>query len=142
MSGLLLPVELVESYFVGVRADSSRREVQLTFRLREGDEVRLFARGVESLLVNELLEQNIVHEVRVSGSEPAPDDVEELLAGLLFPQMAESSEGLNAAQRAKLDACTAAVRDGCKVVLEMEAVIGATVLLLAESVEWLDPFPD
>ena len=48
----------------------------------------------------------------------------------------------NAAQRAKLDACTAAVRDGCKVVLEMEAVIGATVLLLAESVEWLDPFPD
>ena len=48
MSGLLLPSrDIVESYFVGVRADSSRREVQLTFRLREGDQVRLFARGVE-----------------------------------------------------------------------------------------------
>jgi hypothetical protein len=70
MSGLPLPLELVESYFVGVRADWTRREVQLTFRLRAGaHEVRLLARGVEKLLVNELMEQNMVPEVRVSGTE-------------------------------------------------------------------------
>ncbi len=140
MSGLPLPVELVESYFVGVWADWSRREVQLTFRLRTEHEVRLLARGVERLVVNELIEQNIVHEVRVSGSETAPDNAEELLAGLLFPWEAGSEVALNAAQLAKLHACTEALRDGRKILLEIEAVIGATVLLLAESVEWLDPF--
>jgi hypothetical protein len=140
MSGLPLPVELVESYLMGVRADWSRREVQLTFRLRTGEhEVRLLARGVERLLVNELMEQNMVHEVRVSGSETAPDNAEELLTGFLFPWEAGSEVALNAAQLAKLHACTEAVRDGRKILLELEAVIGATVLLLAESVEWLAP---
>jgi hypothetical protein len=142
MSGLPLPVELVESYFMGVRADSSRHEAQFTFRLRSGDEVHLLARGVEKLLVNELLEQNIVHEVRVSGTETPPHNVDELLAAFLFPWEAESEEALNPAQLAELDASKTAVRDGRKILLEIEAVFGATVLLLAESVEWLDPFAD
>jgi hypothetical protein len=138
MGGLPLPVELVESYFVGVRVDRSRREVQLTFRLRSEYEIRLLARGVEKLLVNELLEQNIVHEVRVSGSETAPDDIEELLAEWLLPS---GPDALDDARLVELEACTAAVHDGRKILLEIEAVYGATVLLLAESVEWLDPFP-
>ena len=83
-----------------------------------------------------------MHELRVSGTETPPNDVDELLAAFLFPWEAESERTLNPAQVAELDACKAAVRDGRRILLEIEAVFGATVLLLAESVEWLDPFPD
>jgi hypothetical protein len=65
---------------------------------------------------------------------PPPDNAEDLLAGLLLPWEAGSEVALDAAQLAELHACTEAVRDGRKVLLEIEAVFGATVLLLAESV--------
>lgn len=118
--------------------DPRLHEVSLTFRAPAGEgEFGLRALAVEYLLINEFLDQNIVHELRILGKDSDPQDVRDLLTVLLFDQT-HASEGLEPTAVARLDAYTAAVVEEQKVLLEIEPVYGVSVLLLAGSVEWLD----
>lgn len=139
MSAAPVPPEVVESYLLSARADPSRREVIFMFRPPEGEyEFGLRAGGVEYLLMNEFLHQNIVHEIRVSGRHSNPRDVRDLLAGLLFDKE-HASEVIEPTFLTRLEDCTVAVLEERRILLEIEPVYGASVLLLAESVEWLEP---
>lgn len=138
MSGLPPPPDVVESYLLGVLTDPRRREVLFTFRAPAGQhEFGLLARGVDDLRINEFMHQNIVQEVRTLGGNSNPQEVRDLLASLLFNK-AETSEVIHPTLLARLDECTAAVLEERKILLEIEPVYGASVLLLAGSVEWLD----
>jgi hypothetical protein len=130
---------LMESHLLGVRADWRRREVICTFRPPAGeDEFSLRAGGVEYLLMNEFLQENIVHKVRVSGRESDRPGVRDLLAALLFDKQ-DASEIVEPTFLTRLEECTVAVLEERRTLLEIEPVYGASVLLLAESVEWLEP---
>ena len=130
---------LMESHLLSVRADPRRREVIFTFRRPQGEhEFSLRAGGVEYLLMNEFLRQNIVHEVRVSGRESDQPGVRNLLAALLFDKQ-DASEVVEPTFLTHLEECTVAVLEERRTLLEIEPVYGASVLLLAESVEWLEP---
>ena len=139
MSAAPAPPEVMESYLLSVRADPRRREVIFTFRPPEGEhEFGLRAGGVEELVMNEFLHQNIVHEIRVSGRHSNPPDVRDLLASLLFDKK-DASEVVEPTFLTRLEDCTVAVLEERRILLEIEPVSGASVLLLAESVEWLEP---
>lgn len=130
---------LMESHLLSVRADPRRREVVFTFRSPQSEhEFSLRAGGVEYLLMNEFLQQNIVHEVRVSGRESDQPGVRDLLAALLFDKQ-DASEVVEPTFLSRLEECTGAVLEERRTLLEIEPVYGASVLLLAESVEWLEP---
>jgi hypothetical protein len=139
MSAAPAPPEVMESFLLSVRADPRRREVIFTFRPpKGGPEFGLRAGGVEYLVMNEFLQQNIVHEVRVSGRHSDLPGVRDLLAGLLFDKK-DASEVVEPTFLTRLEDCTVAVVEERRILLEIEPVYGATVLLLAESVEWLEP---
>jgi hypothetical protein len=139
MSGLHVPPQIVESFLLAVQTDPDSREVILTFRAPAADHAfRLRARGVESLLINEFLEQNIVHELRIAGEGSQPQDLRDALT-TIFVDQAPTSEGISPTLRAQLDEHAAAIVAGRKVLLEVEPVYGASVLLIAEGVEWIDP---
>jgi hypothetical protein len=138
MSVLPVPLQIVESFLLAVQTDPHSREVILTFRAPAAGHVfRLRARGVESLLINEFLHQNIVHELRIAGTDSQPQDLRDALMTLLVDP-AHISEDLSSTLRAQLDDHTAAIVAGRKVLLEIEPVYGASVLLIAEGVEWID----
>jgi hypothetical protein len=70
MSGSVRPSDVVESLLLGAVADPRRREVLFTFQTPAGErEFGLRATGVDHLLMNAFMHQNIVHEVRVLGRE-------------------------------------------------------------------------
>ena len=132
------PAEVMESYLLSAGADPRRREVIFMFRRPEGEhEFGLRACGVEYMLMNEFLHQNIVHEIRVSGRHSDPPDVRDLLAGLLFDKK-DASEVIEPTFLTRLEDCTVAVLEERRILLEIEPVYGASVLLLADSVEWLE----
>lgn len=138
MSALPAPPDVVESYLLALMADPRNHEVSLKFRARARErEFGLRACGVDELLVNEFLHQNIVDEVRILGPGSEPRDVRDLLAFLLF-QKQTASEIVQPALLAKLDECTRAVLEERRVLLEVLPVYGASVLLLAQSIEWLE----
>lgn len=132
------PSDVIESYLLGVLTDPPRQEVSFMFRSPGGEhEFSLRARGVEDMLIDDFLHQNIVHEVRILGKDSNPQDVRDLLAYLLFGRAA-ASEVVEPTFLVKLDESTVAVLEERKVLLEVEPVYGASVLLLAGSVEWLE----
>ena len=127
----------MESYLLGIRADPLSREVSLDFRSPRGDHAfGLCAYEVEALDLNNFAHQNIVFEVRVTGGESCdPQIVRDLLAGVLFG-VAAASEVVAATQVVKLDDRTTGVLEGRQVLVELEPVYGASLVLLAGSLEW------
>jgi hypothetical protein len=131
------PDDVIDAYLLGVLTDPPRHEVAFTFRAPVGaSEFGLRARGVEYLLINEFLGQNIVHQLRICGRESSPNDVRELLTLLMFDE-AHVDAGLEPALFADLNEQTASVMQQQKVLLEIEPVYGASVLMLAASIEWI-----
>jgi hypothetical protein len=87
--------------------------------------------------MNEFSHQNIVHDVRILGVASESQRVRDLLASLLFDKEG-ASDVVEPTFQAKLEECATAVLGGRKVLLEIEPVYGASVLLLAGSIEWLE----
>ena len=127
----------MESYLLGIRADPSSREVALDFRSPSGDHAfGLRAFEVEALDLNNFAHQNIVFEVRVIGREGSdPQVVRDLLAGVLFGMVA-ASEVVAATQVAILHDRATGVLEGRQVLVELEPVYGASLVMLAGSLEW------
>ena len=126
----------MESHLLGIRADPLSREVSLDFRSPSGDHAfGLCAYEVEALGVNDFAHQNIVFEVRVTGGGSDPQVVRDLLAVVLFG-VAAASEVVAATQVVKLEDRTTGVLEGRQVLVELEPVYGASLVLLAGSLEW------
>jgi hypothetical protein len=137
MPAVCAPPEVVESYLLGVLTEP-RREASFRFRTPGGErEFILLARGVEYLRVNEFLNQNIVHEVHTLQRDSDPQRIRDLLATLMYDKE-NASEVIHPTFLAALEERTAAVLEGAQVLVEVEPVYGAYVLLLAESVEWIE----
>jgi hypothetical protein len=131
-----VPTDIVESILLGIVTDPLKHEVVIRFRMRE-HEFSVRALGVDHMLVNEFLHQNIVDEARIWNRESESTKVRDLLAALLF-DCEQSAEVTEPGWLAKLEDCAKAVGEGRKVLLELVPVYGATVLLLAASLEWSD----
>jgi hypothetical protein len=131
---------MIESLLVGLSSDPHSRVVSLVFR-KDRHEFSLRATGVDNLRVHEFTEQNIVDEVRVLARDADAQDIRDLLAGLLYDK-AEASELDEPGFIEATEASTRAVLDGRKVLLEITPIYGASVLLLASSVEWLGDLPE
>lgn len=138
MSRSTTPTDVVESYLLGVVADPDSHQVSFTFRTPHGErEFSLCAYGVDHLTMNEFSHQNIVHDVYMLGAASDSQRVRDLLANLLFDR-AGAADVVEPTFQVKLEECATAVLSGRKVLLEIEPVYGASVLLLAGSIEWLD----
>ena len=132
------PSDVVESYLLRVEADPGLRQASFTFRTPRGDrEFRLIAYEVQRLSMNEFSQQNIVHAVEVLGDARDPGRVRDLLSILLFDKSASDID--EPVFRDQLDEAVTEVLDGRKVLLEIEPVYGASVLLLAGSIQWVLP---
>lgn len=132
------PTDVVEAYLLGVVADPERREASFIFRTPSGErQFGLCAHQVDELSVIHFRRQNIVHDVHVLGAASDPQRVRDLLAALLDGKDA-ASDVVEPTFQARLDECATAVLGGRKVLLEIEAVYGASVLLLAGSIEWIE----
>jgi hypothetical protein len=130
------PEEIMESYLLGIRADPLSREVALDFRSPRGAHAfGLRAYEVEALDLNDFVHQNIVFEVRVMGRGSDPQVVVDLLADVLF-RAAAASDVVADTQVLKLKDRTTAVLEGRQVLVELEPVYGASLVLLAGSLEW------
>jgi hypothetical protein len=90
MFASLVPTEIVESILLTLETDPPKHEVALKFRKR-GHEFSLRARDVDSMLVTDFLEQNIVDEVRILGHDSDSKEVRDLLANLLFHRVDSSA---------------------------------------------------
>jgi hypothetical protein len=131
------PSDVVESYLVGVVSDPALRQASFTFRTPRGDrEFHLIAYEVHRLSMNEFSQQNIVHGVEVFGNAGDPGRVRDLLAMLLFDKSASDLD--EPAFRNELEKAATEVLEGRKVLLMIEPVYGASVLLLAGSIQWTD----
>ena len=96
----------------------------------------LRAYEVEALDPNNFAHRNSVFEVRVTGGGSSdPQIVRGLLAGVLFG-VATASEVVAATQVVTLEDRTTGVLEGRQVLVELEPVYGASLVLLAGSLEW------
>jgi hypothetical protein len=136
MRALPVPEEIVESVFTSIITNPPEREIRMTFR-KQAQEFTLIGRGVDHLLVNEFLQQNIVDEIRVFERNSELSTVRNLIANLLFDSE-HASEVTEPGSIDQLEKRVKAVIDGNKVLLEVLPVYGASVLLFATSIEWLD----
>jgi hypothetical protein len=127
--------EVMESYLLGIRADPLSHEVALEFRSPGGNTFALHAYDVEALELNDFAHQNIVFEVRVIDGRADPQVVRDLLAVALF-KVAAASEVVADTQIRTLDERTNRVLEGRQVLMELEPVFGASLVLLAGSLEW------
>jgi hypothetical protein len=131
-----VPSDIVESTLLAVLADPLQHLAVLTFRMKER-EFRLRAEGVKHMLVNEFLQQNIVDRVHILNRDSDRLNVRNLIATLLF-DCEHASEVSDPQSITQLDDDATAVIEGRKILLEVAPVYGASVLLLATSLEWLD----
>ena len=123
MSRLPAPHDAIDAYLLGVLTDPPRHEVAFTFRAPVGEsEFGLRARGVEYLLINEFLSQNIVHELRIHGRASAPTTVSDLLTLLMFDQ-AHVDAGLEPGLFADLNEQTASVMQEQKILLSTDPIV-------------------
>jgi hypothetical protein len=83
MEASRVPRDIVESTLLAIITNPSAQSVVIMFRMQQ-HEFKLVARGVVHLLVNEFVEQNIVHEVRVIDRNSQATSIRDALANLVF----------------------------------------------------------
>jgi len=89
------------------------------------------------LLVQAFLRQNVVDEVRTWDHDSDSGKLGDLLAALLFDRES-AAEITEPGLVARLEDSVDAILGGGRVLLEVTPALGASVLLLAASVEWCD----
>ena len=136
MNASQVPGDIVESMLLAIITDPAVHQVVMRFRLQE-HEFGLRADGVDHMQVNEFLQQNIVDEVRLFGRDSDLSVVRDLLATLLF-DCERADEVIEPGLISKLESAAQAIIEGQKVFFELVPVYGASILLLASSIEWLD----
>ena len=107
--------ELVESILTAIITNPAEHEVRITFR-KQARELTLRARGVDHMLVNEFLQQNIVDEVKVFERDGDPSTIRDLLASLLF-DCELASEVNEPSSLQQLEKWSSAVMNGNKILL-------------------------
>ena len=106
----------------------------VTFRDGSGSLFFLKANGVRRLLVSELRETNIVDEVSVWSSDSLTENYVDALAQLLFGEQEANHESFQKILKDEINR----IHQGVQVFVEFDAVYGARLYLLAESVDVVD----
>jgi hypothetical protein len=120
----------VEAHFLGIELSESTKAVKLVFREPNGRRFFLAGFHLHRLLVSEFRETNIVDHLNLWDSTADADTYRDALCGLVSGQ----DDPQNADWKQLFDAETKSIRDGTKVFASIEAVYGAQILMLAESI--------
>jgi len=120
----------VEAHFLGVDISEALRTVKLTFREPSGRYFFLSAFGLHRLLISEYRETNIVDRLNFWDSSAAPENYRNALCSLVSGD--HDWQRNNWIQVIEME--TKAVRYGTRIFIEIEAVYGAQVLMLAKSI--------
>ena len=120
----------VEAHFLGIELSESPEAVKLMFREPNGRRFSLAGFHLHRLLVSELRETNIADRLNLWDSTADADNYRSALCWLVSGQ----DDPQNADWKQLVEAETNSIRDGTKVFASIEAVYGAQILMLAESI--------
>ncbi len=123
--------DCVEAHIVGIAVIEELKTINVAFKSQAKKRFMLVAEGVDRFVANEFREQNIVDRVEIWDSTSDSDNYRESLAALV----SGSNEHSDASTwQALVDREIALVQRGEKVFVSIEAVYGASVVLLAKKV--------
>ena len=125
----------VEGYVTGIfvtNLSSVGRAVSIFLLDRDRDNFVLKAEGVEKFIANEMREQNIIDRINVWNAKSDENSFRQILTTLISGK--SEYEKLDDAFLPLIDQHIGAVRDGKKILIEIEPVYGVSVIILARNV--------
>lgn len=127
---------LVEASIDSIRADVLTKEVhiELTSAWEGKRKVQIVATGVVDFLVNEMRLSNIIDRVSRFDSISAKEAEDEIARRVFFLMRGQEPKSSDLTWP-ELHTKVAQIREGDLVLLEVEPVYGATILILATSLE-------
>ncbi len=123
---------VTDAFLAGLEQDPAERILILKFRSSKG-EFEIRAEGVERVLMDEFLEQNIADQAFVYAQDSTPDQTQDLLASVMFHR--DSANDISdQTQKAILHDTVDAIANGESVLLQIVPIYGARLLALASSI--------
>lgn len=129
-----VPQDIEESWLSGVETDAQRKDALLNFS-KGGRRWQMSASGVQRILIEEFLEQNVVEEIVLFDTNSKAEAYPDLLAQLLF-RRETASELAEPEFKTVHDATMRQIQAGELLLLQVRPVYGASVLVLAEDIRW------
>ncbi len=121
----------VEAHLNGITIEEASKTINLSFRSQEKQRFTLVAEEVDRFVAREFCEQNIVDLAQLWNTTSCPDQYREALAALLS---GDNEHWQTDAWAPLIEAEIALIQAGEKVFFSIEAVYGASVVILAKKV--------
>lgn len=125
----------VEAHVTGIAVLEDSGAINISLRGSDRQCFALVAKGVDRLIATEFRERNIVDRVTLWDSSNEVDEYRDSLSILMSGSSDATQDG---AWQALIDKEAASIKQKEKILLEIEAVYGVSILLLAKEVALID----
>lgn len=121
----------VEAHLTGILLEEKSKQICVSLLLLDGKRATLRADCVDRCVANEFRERNIIDRVSLWDKNSSSEDFYKPLAGLLS---GKSEIPVDDAFLPVINCEIEAIKTGQKVLIEIEAIYGASIVMLAERI--------